>query len=289
MDCDDVETVNFAALGGADTVVGNDLTGTDVATINVDLAETLGGAGGDGLADSVVLNFGAAGNAPIVIDNPASTRVAGWATAAVVVTHADAALDSLRLNTGLGNDITTVTQTGAAGGVRRVLVDGGADQDTLSVESTAADGAVVAVPNAGNEVVHVNIDNVGIANVLFEATHRLATLNIGSGGLARLTAGGEKVLVSSSVNLSGTARLDLTDNNMIVDYTGVSPMPTFRARLLSGFNGGAWNGTGIFSSAAQRSRTPASATPRPPICSRCFPRRSRACRWTARRCSSRTR
>ena len=251
MDCDDVETVNFAALAGADTVVGNDLTGTDVITVNVNLEETPGGATGDGEADSVVLNFGAAGNAPIVIDNPASTRVAGWGSAAVVVSHADAAFDSLRLNTGAGNDTTTITQTGSPGAVRRVLVDGGADQDTLSVDFTASDGAVVAVPNPGNEVVHVNIDNVGIANVLFEATQRLATLNIGSGGLARLTAGGEKVLVSSFVNLSGTARLDLTDNNMVVDYTGVSPMPTFRGRLLSGFNGGAWTGTGIFSSAAQ--------------------------------------
>ena len=38
MDTNDVETVDFNALGGADTVTVNDLTGTDVKTVNADLA-----------------------------------------------------------------------------------------------------------------------------------------------------------------------------------------------------------------------------------------------------------
>ena len=48
MDTDSVEMVDFNALGGADTVTVNDLTGTDVSSVNVDLAGTLGGAAGDG-------------------------------------------------------------------------------------------------------------------------------------------------------------------------------------------------------------------------------------------------
>ena len=51
-----VETVDFNALGGADTVTVNDLTGTDVSDVNVDLAGTLGGATGDGQTDSVIVN-----------------------------------------------------------------------------------------------------------------------------------------------------------------------------------------------------------------------------------------
>ena len=46
MDTDDVETVDFRALGGADTVTVNDLTGTDVQLVKTDLAATLGGAAG---------------------------------------------------------------------------------------------------------------------------------------------------------------------------------------------------------------------------------------------------
>ncbi len=38
MDTNDVETVDFRALGGADTVTVNDLTGTDVQLVKTDLA-----------------------------------------------------------------------------------------------------------------------------------------------------------------------------------------------------------------------------------------------------------
>ena len=38
MDLNDVEQINFTALGGADTITVNDLTGTDVTQVNLDLA-----------------------------------------------------------------------------------------------------------------------------------------------------------------------------------------------------------------------------------------------------------
>jgi hypothetical protein len=37
-------------------VTVNDLSGTDVSSVNVDLADTLGGATGDGQTDRVVVN-----------------------------------------------------------------------------------------------------------------------------------------------------------------------------------------------------------------------------------------
>ena len=51
-----VEQVDFNALGGADLVTVNDLTGTDVSDVNIDLAGTLGGGNGDGQPDQVVIN-----------------------------------------------------------------------------------------------------------------------------------------------------------------------------------------------------------------------------------------
>ena len=250
MDCDDVETINLNALGGADVATVNDMTGTDLTAANIDLASAIGGGASDAAADAVVVNFPGSNTAANVIDTAAGTEVTGG-VATVRVAHADAALDSLQLNTSAGSDTTTVNQLGAPGTVRRVLVDGGADNDTLHVVSTPADGTVVVLPNAGDETVNVNTDGVGIANAAFEATQRLAALSIGSGGVARLVAGGEKVLTAAALNLAGTAQLDLTDNNMILDYTGASPAATFRARLLSGFAGGAWTGPGIISSTAQ--------------------------------------
>ena len=38
MDLNDVEAIDFNALGGADTIVVNDLTGTDVTEVNLNLA-----------------------------------------------------------------------------------------------------------------------------------------------------------------------------------------------------------------------------------------------------------
>ena len=45
MDLNGVETIQFAALGGADTITVNDLTGTDVTQVAIDLAATAGRPG----------------------------------------------------------------------------------------------------------------------------------------------------------------------------------------------------------------------------------------------------
>ena len=54
MDTHGVEQVAFNALGGADSVTVNDLAGTGVTNVGVDLAGTLGGTTGDGQTDRVV-------------------------------------------------------------------------------------------------------------------------------------------------------------------------------------------------------------------------------------------
>ena len=44
MDLNGVEGINLNALGGADTVTVNDLTGTDLTRLNLDLAGAAGSA-----------------------------------------------------------------------------------------------------------------------------------------------------------------------------------------------------------------------------------------------------
>lgn len=56
MNTDGVEIVDFNALGNTDDVTVNDLTGTDVTQVNIDLAKELGGNAGDGVVDNVVVN-----------------------------------------------------------------------------------------------------------------------------------------------------------------------------------------------------------------------------------------
>src|SRR5262249_2663304 len=55
MDLNDVETIDLNALGGADKTTINDLSGTDLTTVNVNLAAAIGGAAGDGAADTVIV------------------------------------------------------------------------------------------------------------------------------------------------------------------------------------------------------------------------------------------
>src|SRR5205807_8141233 len=64
MDLNGVERIDFNALGGADTITVNDLSGTDVSEVNLNLAAA--GGGGDGQADAVIVN-GTAGNDTIAI------------------------------------------------------------------------------------------------------------------------------------------------------------------------------------------------------------------------------
>jgi len=56
MDTHGVENVQIAALGGADTITVNDLTGTDVQNVAIDLSATRGSNQGDGQADTVIIN-----------------------------------------------------------------------------------------------------------------------------------------------------------------------------------------------------------------------------------------
>jgi RTX calcium-binding nonapeptide repeat (4 copies) len=119
MDTDGVEIVDFNALGGTDKVTVNDLTGTDVARTNLDLAGTLGGSAGDVSVDSVLVN-GTEGDDAINIDgNGSGADVTGLATA-VSVKHADQG-DSLAVNTLAGRD--SVVASGVFGALQ-VVVDG---------------------------------------------------------------------------------------------------------------------------------------------------------------------
>jgi Ca2+-binding RTX toxin-like protein len=121
MDTAGVETVDFNALGGADLVTVNDLSGTDVRAVNVDLAGTLGGTSGDGQPDRMVLNSTNGDDTIRVNGDAGGVRVKGLAPA-VEILHPEAANDRLEINTLAGND--TVDSGGLAAGAIQLFVDG---------------------------------------------------------------------------------------------------------------------------------------------------------------------
>jgi len=116
-----VERVDFNALGGADLVTVNDLTGTDVDAVNIELAGTFGGATGDGAADNVVVNATDAVDTVFVEGDANKLTVIGLA-AAVQVFRSEFANDLLNINTLSGDD--RVDADGLEIGVIKLFVDG---------------------------------------------------------------------------------------------------------------------------------------------------------------------
>src|SRR5262249_35085254 len=56
MDLNGLEALDLNAKGGADTITVNDLSGTGLTQLNLDLAGTPGTGNGDGQADAVIVN-----------------------------------------------------------------------------------------------------------------------------------------------------------------------------------------------------------------------------------------
>jgi RTX calcium-binding nonapeptide repeat (4 copies) len=126
MDCNDVEIVDFNAFGGADNIVVNDMSGTDVGQVNLALA--LGNGSGDGLADTVTLN-GTNGIDNVLLSGGPSGVSATGLPAALAITGAEAANDRLTVNGAAGGD--TIDATGVAAGAIQLTLNGDAGNDFL--------------------------------------------------------------------------------------------------------------------------------------------------------------
>jgi Ca2+-binding RTX toxin-like protein len=103
MDTAGVETVDVNALGGSDLVTIGDLTGTDVSSVNVDLASTLGGTAGDGALDRVVAT-GTAGNDTLAVTGDSNGVKLSGLAATVAISHQEPT-DHLEINTLTGIDV----------------------------------------------------------------------------------------------------------------------------------------------------------------------------------------
>jgi Ca2+-binding RTX toxin-like protein len=121
MDTAGVERVDFNALGGADSVTVNDLGGTDVIDVRLDLAATLGGGTGDGQADRLVVNA-TEGDDTILVNGDADVVKASGLAASIVILHPEPVNDQLEINTLGGTD--AVDSSDLAAGAIQLLVDG---------------------------------------------------------------------------------------------------------------------------------------------------------------------
>jgi hypothetical protein len=170
----------------------------------------------------ITINAGSGGDTFTVLSTPASRTLA--------------------LNLGAGADTINIQNTGTASSIDLNM---GSETDTANIFETATNAQVRVIPAAGDDSVYVNPDGAGFAAVRFDSTQRLGVLGVATGGIARLTANANQVLTTASLVLIGSGAVDMTNNDMIVDYLGASPISDIQNSLASGYNGGAWNGSGI--------------------------------------------
>jgi Ca2+-binding RTX toxin-like protein len=144
MDLNSIETIDVAALGGADTLTVNDLSGTGVKNVNIDLASPPGSGAGDGQADMIVINAtGGADN--ISVSSVGGVITVSGLTETIRITGAEAANDRLVIN-GLGGD-DVIDATGLAGGIQ-LTEDGGNGDDVL----IGSPGNDVLLGGAGDDI-----------------------------------------------------------------------------------------------------------------------------------------
>jgi hypothetical protein len=173
------------------------------------------------------------------LDVPGGTlNVSGTSVPGVPLTFADPFnIPTNRTLTKTGGQALNINGTQTHGANAILAVTGG----TANLNT---DGGANLTVNTSGAAVTTN----------FNATQHLQAVNATSGGIAKLTAGGGKVLVTKSVTTTG-GKLDLTDNKMIVDYTGGSPLTSVTQQIATGRTpAGNWAGTsGILSSNALNS------------------------------------
>jgi Ca2+-binding RTX toxin-like protein len=241
MDLNDVERIDLSALGNTDAIVVNDLSGTDVTEVNIDLAGVLGGTAGDGQADAVTVNGTNGGDNIDVFGSGSSVAVVGLA-AQVNITHSEGANDSLLINALGGDD--TIRATTLAAGVTKLTIDGGAGDDTI-LGSQGGDvlragdgddfvfgdnGDDVALLGAGDDVFQWN---PGDGNDTVEGQDGFDTLDFSGANIAEeitISANGERAtffrnVASVTMDLNDVESIDFralggADNIVVGDLSG---------------------------------------------------------------------
>lgn len=191
MDLNGVEKIQLNALGGADNITVNDLTGTGVTQVAIDLGTT------DMQPDTVTVN-GTLGNDTISVVKSGESLVVKGLAEQVTIANAEAG-DALVINGGQGAD--TIDASAIKAGVVKLTLNGGAGDD-LIVGSQGDDlvnggsGNDTALLGAGNDTFVWNpgdgSDTVegqgGTDTLLFNGANVNEKIDISAnGGRARFT------------------------------------------------------------------------------------------------------
>jgi hypothetical protein len=252
-----IESMQFHASDGADTITVNSTTAGIPTTVNGHLGDDTvhvgAGLWDGGVAGNVTVN-GGGGSDALFIDDSLDAGADGYNVTATQTTTTGAnagtidyaTVENLSLNANQGANAITVNGTFDGD----VSVAGGTGADDFDVIDHFAGRVVTVDGGAGLDQVRVNGGGTGAAAVQFANSQDFAALEILTGGTASMAPHGSNVLVTQALSMTSGTTLDLTDNGMILDYTGASPLSGIIAILIGAHDGGTWTGPGITSSTA---------------------------------------
>jgi autotransporter-associated beta strand protein len=212
-------------------------------TVNVVLDRQTSGAGVTHSVNSITSSGAFTIN--VTAGSNVTSGVAGLSVGAV--TMAGAGTFNLGTNTSLTatgavSGAFALTKTGAGtlvlGGANTYTGATSVNAGTLRVDGSVATSAGVTVSNA--------------ATFIAAATQTLAALTVNNGGLAQVAAGGGRVLTVNSLVVGTSGKLDLFDNDLIVEYGSTSQLTVVQNLINAARAGGSWLGTGGITSTTAR-------------------------------------
>jgi Ca2+-binding RTX toxin-like protein len=208
MDLNDVEGIDFHALGGADRIAVNDLSGTDVTEVNTDLAAF---GGGDGQPDNLIVNGTSGDDVVLVAGDASGVAVLGLA-ARVNITGAEAANDRLTVNALDGDDV--IEASGVAAGAIQLTLDGGPGNDVV----IGGDGNDVLLGGAGDDVL---IGGPGLDTIDGGGDDDIVIQLVGDGTATSAIADGDTVTSATAADKQWLAKhVQIEDGKTVVEVGG---------------------------------------------------------------------
>ena len=152
MDLNDVERIQFNAGGGADNILVNDLSGTDVTEVAINLAGTSAEAAATVQADTITIQA-TNGDDVILVSNVNGVVIISGLGQDIVITNFEAANDRIVIN-GLGGD--DVIEASGLSGIQ-LTADGGdrrrrADRQRRRRHLLGGDGDDVLIGGLGLDI-----------------------------------------------------------------------------------------------------------------------------------------
>jgi len=158
LDLNEIERINLVAFGGTDTIDLQDLSGTDVKQVAIDLGN--GGAGGDGAFDQIFA-AGSAGNNTITVAMAGGAVTVTGLPEQVTISHADST-DMLVISAGDGNDVVKAATLPATAMV--LAIDGDAGNDVITGNAAdnqlnGSEGNDTLIGGGGSDTLNGGTDN----------------------------------------------------------------------------------------------------------------------------------